>query len=120
MRAYVQDVAPFHGPAAPVRRALSRAVVQGTPRPAGTGCAAVGLRCRRLPERKYHCFAVDRPRRRAGRRSSAFLPVARQLVTTVSWWDTADPIAARAVGALVAADPAPRDDVGARTEDDDR
>ncbi|MGW0584874.1 DNA alkylation repair protein, partial [Streptomyces sp. NPDC002920] len=54
---------------------------------------------------EYHYFAVDYLRRNAGRCSSGFLPVARRLVTTTSWWDTVDPLAAHVVGALVAADP---------------
>lgn len=106
MRAYMKDVAPFLGIPTPDRRALSRAVLAGTPRPGEDDCAAIALRCWRLPEREYQYFAVDYLRRHAARCSSAFLPVARHLVTTVPWWDTVDLLAAHVVGALVAADPA--------------
>ncbi|MGW2617531.1 DNA alkylation repair protein [Streptomyces sp. NPDC001500] len=105
MRAYMKDVAPFLGLPTPARRALSRTVLAGTPRPAEADCAAIALRCWALPHREYHYFAVDYLRRHAGRLSSAFLPVARRLVTTASWWDTVDLLAAHVVGALVAADP---------------
>ncbi|MFI6014737.1 DNA alkylation repair protein [Streptomyces sp. NPDC051243] len=105
-RAYMKDVAPFLGIPTPERRALSRTVVQGTPRPDETDCTAVALRCWQLPEREYHYFAVDYLRRHVGRCSSGFLPVARHLITTVSWWDTVDLLAAHVVGGLVAADPA--------------
>ncbi|MDF3299615.1 DNA alkylation repair protein [Streptomyces tropicalis] len=105
MAAYMKGVAPFLGLTTPVRRALSREVLAGTPRPQEADCTAVALRCWQRPEREYHYFAVDYLRRHAGRCSSGFLPVARHLITTVSWWDTVDPLAAHVVGALVAADP---------------
>ncbi|KOT37092.1 DNA alkylation repair protein [Streptomyces caelestis] len=104
MRAYMKDVAPFLGLATPVRRALSRPVLAGLPRPDEADCAAVALRCWELPEREYHYFAVDYLRRHVRHCSSGFLPVTRRLVTTVPWWDTVDLLAAHVVGALVAAD----------------
>ncbi|MFI1470268.1 DNA alkylation repair protein [Streptomyces wuyuanensis] len=103
--AYMKDVAPFLGIRTPERRALSRAVLDGTPRPDEADCTAIALRCWRLPEREYHYFAADYLRRHVGRCSSGFVPVAHRLITTVSWWDTVDTLAAHVVGALVAADP---------------
>ncbi|MFI6873273.1 DNA alkylation repair protein [Streptomyces sp. NPDC050400] len=105
MRAYMKDVAPFLGLTSPVRRELSRTVLDGTPRPDETDLTAVALRCWALPEREYAYFAVDYLRRHVRRLSSGFLPVARRLVTTVPWWDTVDLLAAHVVGGLVAADP---------------
>ncbi|MFI5757670.1 DNA alkylation repair protein [Streptomyces sp. NPDC051569] len=104
--AYLKGVAPFLGIAAPQRRALSRTVLENTPRPGEADCAAIALRCWELPEREYAYFAIDYLRRYSGRCSSDFLPVARHLVITRPWWDTVDLLAARVVGALVAADPA--------------
>jgi 3-methyladenine DNA glycosylase AlkD len=118
--AYMKDVAPFLGLRTPERRALSRTVLAGLPAPAEADCAAVALRCFALPEREYHYFAVDYLRRYAGRCSSAFLPVARTLVTTVPWWDTVDLLAAHVVGALVAADPALAVRMDEWIADDDR
>ncbi|MEV7452279.1 DNA alkylation repair protein [Streptomyces nigra] len=119
MRAYMKDVAPFLGIPSPERHALSRSVLQGTPRPDERDCTAVALRCWRLPEREYQYFAVDLLRRHVRRLSSGFLPVARHLVTTVPWWDTVDALAAHVVGGLVAADPALTADMDAWIEDDD-
>lgn len=118
MRAYMKDVAPFLGIPTPDRRALSRTVLAGTPRPTEADCTAIALRCWRLPEREYHYFAVDYLRRYAARCSYAFLPVARHLITTVSWWDTVDLLAAHVVGALVAADPGLTADMDAWITDD--
>jgi 3-methyladenine DNA glycosylase AlkD len=119
MRAYMKDVAPFLGLTTPERRALSRTVTRNTPRPDETDLTALALRCWALPEREYHYFAVDHLRRHVARSSSTFLPVARHLVATVSWWDTVDPLAAHVVGPLVAADPALNSAMDAWIADDD-
>ncbi|MBD0707565.1 MULTISPECIES: DNA alkylation repair protein [unclassified Streptomyces] len=113
MTAYMKGIAPFLGLRAAERRALARTVLDGVPRPEERDCAAVALRCFALPEREYHYFAVDYLRRHVKRCSSGFLPVARRLVTTVSWWDTVDHLAVHVVGGLVAADPA----LGARMDE---
>ncbi|MFF4434813.1 DNA alkylation repair protein [Streptomyces sp. NPDC001513] len=105
MAAYMKDVAPFLGIPTPLRRDLSKAVILDTPKPSEADCAALALRCWRLPEREYHYFAVDYLRRHVSRCSSGFLPVLRHLIVTVPWWDTVDLLAAHAVGPLVAADP---------------
>ncbi|QOV39792.1 DNA alkylation repair protein [Streptomyces ferrugineus] len=119
MRAYMKDVAPFLGLTTPARRVLSRTVIEGLPRPDEADCTAVALRCWLLPEREYHYFAVDYLRRHVARCSSGFLPVARHLITTVSWWDTVDALAAHVVGGLVAADPKLTADMDAWIVDDD-
>ncbi|WP_327363355.1 DNA alkylation repair protein [Streptomyces sp. NBC_01296] len=106
MAAYMKDVAPFLGIRTPLRRELSKAVTAHTPKPAEADVAALALRCWELPEREYHYFAVDYLRRHVRVCSSGFLPVVRQLIVTVPWWDTVDLLAAHAVGPLVAADPA--------------
>ncbi|MGP3948066.1 DNA alkylation repair protein [Streptomyces sp. 7N604] len=102
--AYMKGIAPFLGIPTTERRALSRTVLAGTARPGEADCTAIALRCWQLPEREYQYFAVDYLRRYAGRCSSGFLPVARHLVATKSWWDTVDLLAAHVVGPLVAAD----------------
>ncbi|MEU6996600.1 DNA alkylation repair protein [Streptomyces sp. NPDC046465] len=119
MRAYMRDIAPFLGLTSPVRRELSRTVLAGTPRPDERDCTAIALRCWELPEREYAYFAVDYLRRHVRRCSSGFLPVARRLVTTRSWWDTVDALAAHVVGGLVAAEPELRTAMDEWIEDDD-
>ncbi|MCX5206837.1 DNA alkylation repair protein [Streptomyces sp. NBC_00237] len=103
--AYMKHVAPFLGVPTPERRALSRTVLAGTPRPDEADCTSVALRCWALPEREYHYFAVDYLRTHATRLTSGFLATARHLTTTTPWWDTVDLLAAHVVGALVTADP---------------
>lgn len=119
MAAYMKGVAPFLGIMSTERRALSREVLAGLPRPDEADCTAVAVRCWRLPEREYHYFAVDYLRRHLRSCSSAFLPVARSLVTSVSWWDTVDLLAAHVVGGLVAADAGLGREMDRWIEDDD-
>lgn len=96
--AYMKDIAPHLGIYTSACRALSRTVLQGTPRPDEADCTAIALRCWELPEREYQYFAVDYLRRYVGRCSSGFLPVVRRLVVTLSWWDTVDALASHVVG----------------------
>jgi 3-methyladenine DNA glycosylase AlkD len=119
MRAYMKDIAPFLGLTTPLRRALSRTVLEGTPRPDETDCTAIALRCWELPEREYQYFAVDYLRHHVRHCTSGFLPVARHLVSTVPWWDTVDVLASHVVGGLVAADPKLTVDMDAWIVDDD-
>ncbi|MFE1954996.1 DNA alkylation repair protein [Streptomyces sp. NPDC059524] len=119
MRAYMKDVAPFLGLPRPVRKERTRAVLAGTPRPGERDLTAVALRCWALPEREYAYFAVDYLCRHKGKLTSAFLPVARHLITTDPWWDTVDLLAAHVVGALVAADPALTAEMDRWIADDD-
>ncbi|MEW2166632.1 DNA alkylation repair protein [Streptomyces sp. NPDC007084] len=118
-RAYMKGIAPFLGLATPERRALSRTVLLDTGPPDEKDCVALALRCWALPEREYQYFAVDYLRRHVTRLSSGFLPVARHLVATVSWWDTVDALAAHVVGGLVAADPGLRAAMDVWIEDED-
>ncbi|MEU9201937.1 DNA alkylation repair protein [Streptomyces sp. NPDC048332] len=117
--AYMKQIAPFLGIPTPRRRALSRTVLEGTPRPEEPDCAAIALRCWALPEREYQYFAVDYLRRHVARCSSGFVPVLRHLVTAASWWDTVDLLAAHVAGPLVAADPVLRRTMDEWIEDDD-
>ncbi|MFJ2886171.1 DNA alkylation repair protein [Streptomyces sp. NPDC087305] len=119
VRAYMKDVAPFLGLTTPLRRALSRTVLEGTPRPDEADCTAIALRCWELPEREYQYFAVDYLRRHVRQCTSGFLPVARYLVSTVPWWDTVDALASHVVGGLVAADPKLVGDMDAWIVDED-
>ena len=103
-RAYMKGVAPFLGIAAPQRRRLSAKVLAGTGQPDEADCTTVALRCWALPEREYQYFATDFLRRHVARCSSGFLPVLRELVTTVPWWDTVVLLAVHVAGPLVTAD----------------
>ncbi|WP_205862608.1 DNA alkylation repair protein [Planosporangium thailandense] len=102
MRAYMRDQFAFLGIPTPQRRTLSREVLAGLPRPGEDDLRATALACWELSEREYQYFACDWLIRHAGACSPAFLDTARALITTKSWWDTVDALAAHLVGAIVA------------------
>jgi 3-methyladenine DNA glycosylase AlkD len=106
MRAYMRDQFPFLGIPTTRRRPLSREVLEGLPRPGEDDLRAVALACWELPEREFQYFACDWLRRHAAVCSPEFLDTARTLITTKSWWDTVDALAARVVGPIVARHPA--------------
>jgi 3-methyladenine DNA glycosylase AlkD len=105
-RAYMRDQFPFLGIPTPARRALSRQVLAGVPAPDEAELGAVALACWELPEREYQYFACDWLARHAGICTPGFLPTAARLITTKSWWDTVDALAASVVGTIVLRHPA--------------
>jgi 3-methyladenine DNA glycosylase AlkD len=115
MRAYMRDRFEFLGIPSPLRRELTRRVLAGTPRPAERDLTEVALACWALPQREYQYFAADYLRRHAPSLTPAALPVVTTLITTKSWWDTVDDLAANTVGPMVAAHPALRSTMDAWT-----
>jgi len=105
MRAYMRDAFPFLGIKSPHRRLVSRQVLTGLPRPTEDDLRSVALNCWQLPEREYQYFAVDWLSRHAAVCTPGFLVTAETLITTKSWWDTVDALAAHVVGAIVARHP---------------
>src|SRR4029079_12472757 len=96
----------FLGITAPRQRELNRSVLAGLPRPSEPDLRAVAGACCALREREYQYFACTLLRRHARQLSPGFLGVVRTLVSTKSWWDTVDALAAHVVGPLVAQHPA--------------
>jgi 3-methyladenine DNA glycosylase AlkD len=119
MRAYMRDQFPFLGIRGPQQKALARSVLAGLPRPTEPDLRAIAVSCWTLPEREYQYFACDLLRRHARLLSPGFLSVARTLVSTKSWWDTVDALAAHVVGQLVANHPALALDMDEWVHDED-
>jgi 3-methyladenine DNA glycosylase AlkD len=105
MTAYMRGQFPFLGIPTRPRRELSRRVVAGVAQPTDEALTEVALACWALPFREYQYFACDWLGRHAKVLTPAFLPTARTLITTKSWWDTVDALAARVVGVVVARHP---------------
>jgi 3-methyladenine DNA glycosylase AlkD len=106
MRAYMREAFPFLGIKSPQRRLVASEVLAGLPRPTEEDLRSVALACWQLPEREYQYFAVDWLCRHASLCTPGFLPTAETLITTKSWWDTVDALAAHLVGTIVARHPA--------------
>jgi 3-methyladenine DNA glycosylase AlkD len=105
MRAYMRDQFAFLGIPAPRRRLLTRQALAGLTRPSEAELCAIALACWDLPEREYQHFACDYLRQYAAVCTPAALDTARTLITTKSWWDTVDALAARFVGPIVGRHP---------------
>jgi len=103
MRGYMRDRFPFLGIMAPRQRALAREATAGAPKPTEDDLRALATACWARAEREYQYFACDQLRRHVRVLTPAFLPTARELITTKPWWDTVDALASRVVGPLVAA-----------------
>jgi 3-methyladenine DNA glycosylase AlkD len=76
-RAYMRDQFPFLGMRTANRRALSREVLAGLPRPGEDDLRAVALGCWALPQREYQYFAVDWLARHVALGPPGFLDTAR-------------------------------------------
>jgi 3-methyladenine DNA glycosylase AlkD len=101
MAAYLRDQFPLLGIPAPTQKLLARQVLAGLGTPTEDELRDVCLRCWELPEREYQYFGCGLARRYARVCSAGFLPTAEHLITTKSWWDTVDALAAHLVGPLV-------------------
>lgn len=101
--AYMRHQFPFLGITAPRMTQLNREVLAGLPAPSEADLVTVARACWDRPEREYQYFACAYLRRYVRVASPALLATVRDLITTKSWWDTVDTLAAHTVGPLVAA-----------------
>jgi 3-methyladenine DNA glycosylase AlkD len=103
---YMRDQFAFLGLSMPQITRLNRVVLAGLGPPTEADLVAVARGCWGRPQREYQYFACAYLRRHVTVASPGLLPTVRELITTRSWWDTVDTLAAHTVGPLVAAHPA--------------
>ena len=84
---------------------LNRDVLAGLGKPAEADLVHIALGCWAMPEREYQYFACTYLRKHVRIGSPSLLSTVRELITTKSWWDTVDTLAAHTVGPLVTAHP---------------
>lgn len=108
MSAYMRGRFTFYGITAPARRELQRRAADGLPAPSAGDLDAVARCLWERDERECQYAACDHLRRHVRVLDAEFLVTAEHLITTKSWWDTVDTLAARVVGPIVAADPGSR------------
>lgn len=101
MAAYMQDRFAFFGIVADERRRRQRAALDGVGPLDEHDLLAAARGAWALPEREYQYAACDLLRSRVGTLTPAALPTLRWLVTTRSWWDTVDALAAHVVGGVI-------------------
>ncbi len=105
MAAYMRDQFSFFGIPAPAQRRLAATALRGLPAPAEADVVAFTAACWAAPERELQYAACDYAIRHVRRCGAGFLDHTRFLLTTNSWWDTVDALAAGVVGPLVTAHP---------------
>jgi len=104
-RAYMRDQFPFLGITATALTTLTRTALAGTVKPTEPDLVAIAFACWARPEREYQYVACSYLRRHVNVGSAGLLATVRELITTKSWWDTVDTLAAHTVGPLVTAHP---------------
>ena len=119
MSAYMRDLFPFLGIPSPERSGLQRQALAGMLPASSQDLEEVVLGLWALPEREYQYAACGLLERHAKLLDPTFLPVARQLVQTKSWWDTVDTLASHVVGAIVLKNPQLREEMDRWIEDSD-
>ncbi len=105
MSAYMRNLFPFVGIATTERRRLAREALSELPKPAEPDLTAATMALYELPEREYHYVAVELAVANVRTCGPGFLDHTRWMVTTHSWWDTVDGLAADVVGTLVRLNP---------------
>ncbi len=105
MAAYMKDHFPFFGVIAKDRRAAQKPTLTALADTDGDGLIAFAEACWALPEREVQYVAADALRKHVSLLDPGHLADLEELITTKSWWDTVDSLAAHTVGPLIAAHP---------------
>lgn len=119
MSAYMRNLFPFVGIPSPQRSALQREALAGLPRLSEAELAEIAVALWALPEREYQYAALGLLERADKALTPAFLPTARTLVESKSWWDTVDTLASHVVGGIVLRNPELRSEMDRWIEDED-
>lgn len=101
MAAYMQGQFPFLGVSAPRRRAAQKPVLDGLNGADAGELLAFAHLCWAVEERELQYVAADALRRHQRVLGADDLGAVAGLITTRSWWDTVDTLAAHVVGPLV-------------------
>ncbi len=101
MRRYMRDQFAFFGVPTPQRRAITKQVLAPLAAPSPTDLEEIGPLAWLADEREMQYAAVDVLVRHVRLAPPELLDTVSALVTTKSWWDTVDALAASVVGPLV-------------------
>jgi len=104
MTTYLKDQFEFFGVQAGPRRQAQRGVVKELADASPEQLLAFADACWQRPQRELHYLACDSLRKYSARLTADHLPAVETLITTNSWWDTVDSLAAYVVGAIVGSD----------------
>jgi len=105
MAAYMKDHFEFLGVASPERKAVQKPLLRAARGFSIDEVLDVADRCWEADQREFQYVATDLLRAQANRLRPGDLDRLRTLVSSKSWWDTVDALAAHAVGTVVANHP---------------
>lgn len=102
MAAYMKDHFEFLGVASPARKSAQKPLLRAARAYVIDDVLDVADRCWAADEREFQYVGADLLRAQANRLRPGDLHRLRTLVTSKSWWDTVDALAAHPVGTIVA------------------
>jgi 3-methyladenine DNA glycosylase AlkD len=105
MAAYMKNHFVFFGIQAKERRAAQRPAIAELADGDGDDLIAFAEACWALPERELQYVGADALRKHVKLLDAGHLADLEELITTKSWWDTVDSLAAHSVGPLLTAHP---------------
>ncbi|MCP5101568.1 MAG: DNA alkylation repair protein [Chloroflexi bacterium] len=100
MQAYMRDQFPYLGIKTPERKALFKQFITEHRLPSLEQVEPLVLTLWHMPEREYQYVAMEFIAKFKKKMPADAVPLMETLITTKSWWDTIDTIAARIVGPL--------------------
>ena len=109
MKKYMRGQFEFLGLKAPLRRTLIKAFYAEHGLPPLDELQALVQQMWKMPYREYQYTALEFLTRRRRHLTPDYVPLLKMLITTESWWDTVDGLAAHQVGGLFAHFPEIRD-----------
>ncbi len=101
MAKYMRGHFTFLGIPSPARRVLQREALKPLQRPAPEAVIEAALALWGLPQREYQYAACDLLSANASRLGEGALTTCERLLTSKSWWDTVDAVAAHVAGPIV-------------------
>lgn len=102
MERYMKNQFSFLGIQAPLRKALSRKLIQSVGLPEGEELYQLCKECFDAPHREFQYFVQDALRPLAAKKLSPdWLPIIEQLILTKSWWDTVDFLSPKIAGPIL-------------------
>lgn len=109
MKKYMREQFEFLGIKTPLRRKLIKAFYAEHGLPPLAELQALVRQLWEIPYREYQYTALEFLTRRRRHLTPDYLPLLERLITSKSWWDTVDGLAAHQVGGLFARFPEIRD-----------
>ena len=105
MARYMKDHFTYLGVKTPDRRRATKPIIAAAKSAAGRDVLEFADACWLEPEREFQYVGVDALRAAAARLDAGDLATVRHLISTKSWWDTVDALAAWVVGPMITTHP---------------